>query len=236
MGKERVGELVHTEVLKALVCIVIVHPGSMDKCKAKLRVVGFVPAVFAVIEHRHAICPVGGADISPLVSLHLILPLTAVAALDGTKGNVVGGLIVTKHEVEGCLEHGGTCLPINFILEVHTVVKSIHADILHETRPLLLPLHAEGAAQWARLRGRDTDHIIHRSVRLGGHVRVFYLPRRPCRGIVVKHLLRAIGHKLTSVTGSHQRLHITRRLVQGHAVSTIAQRQCAGVLEETARQ
>ena len=89
MSHDRVGEDVVSVVLAVLVAVAPARRGRVKQRQAKRMVVGLVPAVLAVVEHRNAVAAVLGRQVSPLLCVDLIGRIGIVSAGHGAHAQVV---------------------------------------------------------------------------------------------------------------------------------------------------
>ncbi len=161
VAHHRVGERVVSEILTILVRVTAAGLRSVQKRQADGVVVGLVPTVLAVVQHRHAVTAVGIRQIGPLLRVHLVCGLGVVAALYRAHAEVVNGLLVRDAERELGLKQRIGRLPVDIVHEVDAVALAAlrETDILADNRLAVRALHAYRRAQRTLLHDGDL-HIL----------------------------------------------------------------------------
>lgn len=101
MSDDGAGNAVVSEILHLLVGITVGRVRCMEKGQAQGVVVGLIPAVFAVVEHRYAVIPVRSRDVGPVLRVDLIGSSGVVAAADVAQSQVIGSFRVAYAPGEG---------------------------------------------------------------------------------------------------------------------------------------
>ena len=121
----------------------------MQQGQAQAVCSGLVPSVLTVVKYGNTVGTCHVAMVCPLVSHHLVFIAAPHAAANGAERYVVCILLVAVAEGELHLEHPLVGLPVDLVDTVDAVGQGIHPDVLHEGRPLLAALYAEGCSERA---------------------------------------------------------------------------------------
>ena len=92
--------------------------------QAQVVVGGFVPAVFAIIEHRDSIATIRRTHSGPMLGIDLVLCRCIIASLDRADSQVVTSLRTFETHRELRFEQGTRRPPVNLRAYVDTVVHS----------------------------------------------------------------------------------------------------------------
>ena len=148
MSYDRIGEVIDTQIEIALVRIAFFGRRSVDQRQTDRIVGGFVPAVFAVVEHRDAVRTVGVGQVGPLQGGHFVCRGRVVAALDKADAEVVSGFRVAHGHRELGFEQRIAAVPVHRRTDVDAVVLRTvgQRNVLHELRIAVRALHLERSA------------------------------------------------------------------------------------------
>ena len=122
------------EVLAVLVSIILVCFGGMQQGQAEGVVVRLVPAVFAVIQDRHAIVSTTVSQIGPILCIDFVGSLRIVAPPHTSKSQIVGGFRICHVQRKFGLQQSIGQLPVHLIVKVYAVGTAtlIQTDVLLE--------------------------------------------------------------------------------------------------------
>ena len=185
MSHDRVGEDVVSVVLAVLVAVAPARRRRVEQRQSKRMVVGLVPAVLAVVEHRNAVAPVLGRQVSPLLRVDLIGRIGIVSAGHGAHAQVVRRFRVRHAQRELGLQKGIRRGPVHLVHNVDAVVLTSlgQRDVLPEGRFPVRALHTQRCTYRTLFRHADL-HVA--ADRLGIRVERLLqdLPRRPAERLV----------------------------------------------------
>ena len=189
MPHDRVGEMIYPQVEVALVGIAPLGRRGVNQRQAEHVVGRFVPAVFAVVEHRNAVRAVGVGQIGPFQSRHLVGRCRVVTALDIADTEVVGGLFIAHRHGEFGFEQRIAAVPVDSRMNIQPVVRRAvgQRKVLRELRIAPRALDLERSPHGALFTHRNRHLSVDRTRRLVHHL-LEHLPGRPLvRGISLEY-------------------------------------------------
>ena len=114
--------MVYAVIERPLVRIALLGRRGMEQRQAQRIVRRLVPAVFAVVENRHAVAAVGIRQIDPFLGRHFIGRFGVVAALDEAQSEVVSRLRVGHGTREFGFQQHVAARPVDRVAHVDAVV------------------------------------------------------------------------------------------------------------------
>ena len=107
----------------------------MEQGETQGVVVGFVPAIFAVVHYRSSVAAVLVGEVGPALGIYFISCGGVVATFHAAYSEIVGGFFIVEVKGEFGFDECILGFPVNFIEEIDAVCKRtfVQPDVLAES-------------------------------------------------------------------------------------------------------